>query len=189
MKETPMKKSSLSLIALALSATLAMGAMATPTYAANHGNGQQRGQQMDDHHGPRGDKMGQHRGQGGFLSLACSTEANDRLTNRLDHFAERIDLTAEQATLFETFKTDAGSAQDYYAANCAEPLRASASEDDSTRPNPAQGMEIRQTNLRAMADALDLVIPSADAFFSSLSEDQLSDLRPGGHGPMGRGNK
>lgn len=147
------------------------------------GPGMMQGQQMG---GP-----GMGMGQGGILRLACSADGAPLLELALNNLTERLTLTADQKTLFDTFKTSALTSQTTYADACQVPTA-----DATTLPNPVENLKRFQTNATARIAAIDSVLPSLEAFYSSLSDAQKAEVvlpmhnnmqfGPGNFGP-GRG--
>ena len=168
----------------ALIASVSLAAM-TPALADN-----MRG-------GDRGD-MRQHRmhdmreaGPGGRMMLVdfrCGTQAADRLDNRFDRMAERLDLTADQQKLYDAFVASALTAQTGFADTCSTLTPDKTASAD--RPDLVERMETRLKVDEARLAALNTVLPDFKAFYASLSDEQKQDLGPGaGRGPgMGRGD-
>lgn len=100
---------------------------------------------------------------------------------RLSH---RIDLTAEQKTLFDTFKTDALAAAEKFTT-ATEGLRPTPPAEGETpvRPTFTERLDKRIEMQKAELAALEAVQPSAKAFFDSLTEEQLAQLAPPRGGP------
>lgn len=166
-------------IIVAAAVTGAVGFSAiSPVLAAGPGNG------------PNGNRPGQERGmherggvQGGLLAMVCSTDGAERLETALDRLAGRVELTDEQTALFDTFKSDALIAQTTYSDNCVAPVAQGEGQDIDL----IERMQNRQANMTAYLEAVEGVMPSLEAFFNSLTDEQKADLRPdfGGRGGQG----
>lgn len=186
-----MKKTSISIIAIALATTIGAASFATTPFAAPGDNGRQ--QQTVE----RGEKSGEVRGsrdrakrggaQGGFLALVCSSKGSERLDNMLGNLPERIELTDAQKVLFDDFAIAATSAQATFAENCVPRANKDHSDNDNdseaeeTTENmrtfsPVERMKSRATNMDAASTALESVIPSAETFFDSLTQEQTAQL-------------
>lgn len=141
-------------------------AQAAPTPAAQQDDVRQH------NHGPR---YGGPRG-GDILSFERGAEAVEIALVRLSH---RLELTAEQQPLFDTFRTEALSAAATFAATI-EPLRPAApvAGEAPALPNLAERLDNSIAIQTARLAALKAVQPSATAFFDSLTEDQLAGLTP-----------
>lgn len=135
---------------------------------------------------------GPRRGGGeGFLDFGRGGEGIEIAIVRLSH---RIDLTAEQKTLLETFKTDALAAAETFTT-ATEGLRPTppAEGTTATAPTPptfTERLDNRIAMEKAQLAALEAVQPSAKAFFDSLTAEQQAQLTPQrgepGFGPHGR---
>lgn len=189
-----MTKTSISIIAIALATTLGATSLATTSFAAPGDNGRnqqtmEQGQNPDQ--GKRGSMNkrggGEERGsrdhakrggaQGGILALVCSDDGGERLDNMLGHLADRVDLTDDQKALFDDFATAATSAQATYAENCVPRAEKDSAEGENMRTfDPVESMTTRATNMGAASTAIESVIPSAEAFFDSLTEEQTAEL-------------
>jgi LTXXQ motif family protein len=149
-----------------------------------HFNGQRPG---NDGHG-RGGMLG------GLLDFGRDGENIEVALVRLSH---RIELTDEQKTLLETFKTAALAAQaDFATAVDAVRPPAPAAGATVERPEMVARLDQRITMEKAHVDALTAVQPSFEAFFTSLTDEQQTQLMPqreqhigwqGQHGQHGKG--
>ena len=110
------------------------------------------------------------------LAFACSPQRADGLAMTLDGVDRRLDLTADQRTLFEDLRTTALVAQTDFADSCADFPR----DPDSL----VERLEFRKANLTAQLAALEVVLPKLDAFYASLTADQQSALEPQGQRSM-----
>jgi hypothetical protein len=111
---------------------------------------------------------------GGLLALVCSTDGAERLETGLNSVSERVELTDEQTALFETFKSNALIAQTTYSDSCIAPV----AQGEGADLDLVDRMQHRQANMSAYLEAMNTVMPSLEAFFDSLTDDQQSDLRP-----------
>jgi len=121
-----------------------------------------------------------------FAQFTCAPKAAARMEHRFDKLADRLKLTAEQKTLYDTFMASALTAQTDFADTCAElrPERATRAE----RPDLLERMETRLKLDEARLAAMNSVYPDFKAFYASLSAQQQADLFPfgkaGRHHPM-----
>ena len=99
-------------------------------------------------------------GPGGGFPVAgkiCSENGGQRFGNMLTHAAERIDLTDEQTTSFETFKAVAISAQATVVEVCTE----LALEKDA---DLIDRLNFRQAIMAAQLDAMTNTMPAPEKF-------------------------
>jgi hypothetical protein len=171
-----MKHKTSFLLATAIAASLSFSAF-TPAAFADDDDRWERGRYQEFR---KGDRDGYHRrgpggrdfaGRGGFVRLMCSEEGAARIEQVLDRMDDRMQLTDEQETLFEEFKTQALAAQTEYADNCIAPVR-DGSGDMVDR------LKHRQTNMTAMLAAMEDVIPAFEAFHDELTNEQKAALKP-----------
>ena len=104
-----------------------------------------------------------------LLTMACSSRGTERLEAVLDAAGDRLDLSDEQAPLFEDFRTAALSAQTSFADECVA----------ATAETPADlvdAIRLRQTILEAHVAAVDSALPSFEAFYDSLTDRQKLQL-------------
>lgn len=191
-----MKKLATLLVSTALVGGLTLTSFATTANAAdsyrgnnrgNFGNQQQMqmqgpGQNMrgpgmnaDDMRGPgaRG-AFGQGGfAQGGLIGFACSDNGAPRAEIAFNNLSDRLTLDADQTTLFNAFKTAALSAQTAYADACTGPVAA-----DDTPLDPVELLTVRVTNQTANIAAIESVLPSLEAFYNSLSDEQKASFLP-----------
>ncbi|MCB9994396.1 MAG: hypothetical protein H6873_12160 [Hyphomicrobiaceae bacterium] len=180
-----MKRTSLSLAALLVTATLAMAGNATMAAAQSSDGGSAPQAAKNGHGNKNGNNKGNgHKGGGGNggsiqIDFVCSDQGVDRIDAALTRIENRADLTDDQKPLFQAYSDAAKAAQDAFLAACQAPSDAAPAESDApATPNPADMLQLKADNLRAEATAIDSVIPSANAFFASLSADQLANLMP-----------
>lgn len=114
--------------------------------------------------------------RGGVLALVCSPRGADRLEHMLLSIEQRTEPTAEQAPLFEAFRTTALTAQTSFADSCAElrPATAEAREALDLVDRLQARMDIQSAHLEAMTS----VLPVFEAFYDSLSDEQKAALEP-----------
>ena len=152
---------------------------APPTNSPADRGGMQDGMQR----GMQGGQMRQHmldfRNNGGngrfeLVDLRCGTGGADRMDQRLDRITDRLELTAEQETLYQTFRTSALAAQTAFADTCAT-LRPASAE----RPaDPIAAIEMRLKIDEARTASLAAVLPDLRAFYDSLSDEQKAGFMP-----------
>lgn len=157
-----------------LVATLALGAAAPAAFAQDQGlkagpAGGPRHQQMLRFHGGEGGGM-----RGGLLQLVCSEEGADRLELMLLAVSQRLDLTAEQAPLFDDLKAAALTAQTSFSDTCASARPAAG--ETAEMPNLVERLETRIKVDEARIAALSDVLPSLQAFYDSLTDEQKAQL-------------
>lgn len=179
-----MKTISTTAIVAVLTAAIGLGAVA-PAMAQPQGQPhmQQQMQQRGDgqhrqfnHDGAR--RPGAGGMFGGLLDFGRSSEQLEIALVRLSH---RIDLTAEQTTLLDTFKTDALAAQADFS-KAVEANRPDAADATATataeKPDIVARLGNRIALEKAHVDALTAVQPSFEAFFNSLTDAQKAELMP-----------
>ena len=178
-----MKTISTTAIVAVMTATLGLSAVAPamaqqagPRHQQNHlqqqpGEGPGRHLQRPAENGPgRGGMLG------GLLDFGRDGENIEVALVRLSH---RIELTDEQKTLLETFKTAALAAQaDFATAVAAVRPAAPAAGETPERPDVVARLDQRITMEKAHVEALTAVQPSFEAFFTSLTDEQKAQLMP-----------
>ncbi len=121
---------------------------------------------------------------GGFGRLTCNADAASQLQTRLDGVAAQLALTPEQAPLFDAYKTAALTAQTSFADACGQ-IQAG---DNGTAQDLLTHMRTRQALASAELDGLNATLPSFEAFYNSLNDQQKAQLAAqNGHG-NGRGH-
>lgn len=183
--------------ALGLSAVApAMAQQAAPLHQQNHmqkgdGPGRHFNDQRPGQDGPRNDGPGRGGMLGGLLDFGGDGENIEVALVRLSH---RIELTDAQKTLLETFKTAALAAQaDFAKAVDAVRPAAPAAGATAERPDVVARLGQRITLEKAHVEALTAVQPSFEAFFTSLTDEQKTQLMPqrehhmGWQGQIGKG--
>jgi hypothetical protein len=113
-------------------------------------------------------------GRFALVDLRCGTGAADRMDRRLDHIADRLELTDEQQALYDTFRTSALSAQTAFADTCATLRPASAGQP----ADPIAALEMRLKIDEARVASLAAVLPDLRAFYDSLTDAQKSGFMP-----------
>ena len=130
---------------------------------------------------------GMNRGGDRLIALACSNKGAEVLQRVLDRTGKRLNLTADQQKLFDTFREKALTTETGFATQCqaARPDRSKGRPDLITRLQ--SGLAIDQARITA----LNAVLPDFQALFNSLSAEQKAHLRPmmgmGQHGKGGWG--
>jgi hypothetical protein len=141
--------------------------------------GEGDGRAMIRHH--RGDLAGPHAGGlGGLLSFGRDAE---RIEIALVRLSYRLDLTDEQQALLDDLRTAAVAAQADFAA-ATEAARPEPVEGE--RPDIAARLQMRIAFETAHVAALTAVQPAFEAFFASLTDEQLESLKPQRHERPGR---
>lgn len=120
-----------------------------------------------------------HRGAGpnggAIVNLVCSDRGAEALEIAFVRLAHRLDLTAEQQTLFDTLRTNALTAQTAFADSCAAARPAA---DDTARPDLVARLKARLDIEQARLDAMTRILPDLEAFYASLTDAQKADLQP-----------
>ncbi len=171
MKPVPMA------LAAALAGTVSLAAAPT-VYAEEISPAHYRmGPGHGGHMQPDGNRFG-HAGSpagGPLVALVCTEQGASRLEAVFDRVAQGLDLTDEQTSAFEDFKTASLAAQTAFADACM------AVRDD--RPDDlVEAVRNRRTVLSAQIEAIDSVLPSFEALYDSLTDAQklmLVRMRPG----------
>ncbi|MDB5529024.1 MAG: hypothetical protein JWR51_2127 [Devosia sp.] len=115
-------------------------------------------------------------GLGGLLAFGRDSERLEIALVRLTH---AIDLTDEQKTLLESFKTDALAAQaDFTKVVEANRPDAPAAGAPRQRPDIVARLDQRIALEQAHVAALTAVQPSFQAFIASLTDEQKAQLMP-----------
>lgn len=121
--------------------------------------------------------------RGGFplLNLVCAPNGAEQLEVALVRVSYQLELTEEQATLFEDFRTSALTAQSDLSQTCGGETAPAEDADLIDR------LDFRTTVLAAQLEALETVTPAFEAFYGALTDEQKALLEPGarGHGPRG----
>lgn len=126
-----------------------------------------------NHDGPH--PGGMRRGMpGGMLGLVCSEDGAERLEHMFVSISHRIELTAEQTSLFDVLKSAALTAQTGFADTCAA-LLPEAGQTAET-PNLIERLQTRIEIDEARTAALSGLLPSIEAFYNSLTDEQKAKL-------------
>jgi len=152
---------------------------ATPMAQADNNGGQRPA-------GSRGERRGEHRGEqrGGIAGMICSTDGAALLETRLADLGTQLKLTTEQQPLFDDYKAAALTAQTSFAEACATVQPAAT----GTGPDALTMLKNRQIRQTASLEALNAVLPSFEALYTSLDDTQktaLLSLAGPHHGPRG----
>ncbi|RYE08499.1 MAG: hypothetical protein EOP22_13205 [Hyphomicrobiales bacterium] len=110
-----------------------------------------------------------------FLNLTCSPRAAEELEVALVRLSHRLSLTAEQTTLFDTFRTSALTNQTSFADACTEAL---ADRSADAEPDLLARLKSRLALEESRLAALTAVLPDFEAFYASLTDAQKADLMP-----------
>jgi hypothetical protein len=115
-----------------------------------------------------------------FVNFTCAPRAAERMERRYDRLSERLKLTTEQQSLYDTFMTSALTAQTELADTCAT-LRPERAErptraDRTQRPDLLDRMEARLKVDEARLAAMNAVFPDFRAFYGSLTDEQKAGL-------------
>lgn len=136
-----------------------------------------------NHDGPRPDGM--QRGMpGGMFGPVCSERGAERLEHMFVSISYRLELTAEQAPLFDALRSEAMTAQTGFADTCAS-LRPEAGQTTEP-PNLIERLQTRIEIDEARTAALSGLMPSIEAFYNSLTDEQQAKLDAAGR--MRRGH-
>ena len=134
----------------------------------------------DNMRGPMGQSMRGPNGiaQGGLVRFMCSDNGAPRVEIALNNLSDRLTLSEDQVTLFDAFKTSALTAQTAFADACDTPVAA------ATQLNPLERLQLRVTHDNANIAAIESVLPSLEAFYNSLTDEQKANLTPARHNDM-----
>jgi hypothetical protein len=113
-------------------------------------------------------------GPAGLLRLACSDRGAEALEIALVRLSHRLDLTAEQKPLFDSFRTAALTTQTSFADTC----KANRPDRSSGRPDLLARLKSRLAIDQARLTALNTVLPDFEALYNSLSDQQKQALLP-----------
>lgn len=126
-------------------------------------------------------------GGAGILGLICSPQGAETLEVAFVRLSHRLDLTAEQQTLFDTFKTNALTTQTSFADDCAAAL---PDQTANTRPDLLTRLKSGLAVERARVTAMTAILPDFEAFYGSLTDEQKAGLMPQrGADRFGRGDR
>jgi hypothetical protein len=180
-------------VALAALVATSMSLVALPTFAQDQAPiAVAQKTDRDMHRSIVRDGNGPGRGAG-ILALVCSDKGAEALEIAFVRLAHRVDLTADQQSLFDTFKSKALTTQTSFADDCQGllPDRTADAKPDLLE-RLKSGLAVEQAKLTAM----NALLPEFEAFYSSLTDEQKANFMPGGMGPrdggpgdrMGRGD-
>jgi hypothetical protein len=123
--------------------------------------------------------------RGGLLALGCGPNAAERIEHSIVALSYRVNPTGEQVQLLDALKTTALDAQKELATTCDAVLpdrtADAAAPDTAARPNMLEAMQMRLKIDEARVAALGDVLPSFEAFFNSLTDEQKATLEFHGH--------
>ena len=122
-------------------------------------------------------------GPGGMLMLACSERGAEKLEIALVRMSHRLDLSADQQKLFDTFRTNALTAETKFSDTCkAERTTATNGAQPDLLDRLKAGLALDQARLTA----LNGVLPDFETLYNSLTDTQKAALVPH-HKRMGPG--
>jgi hypothetical protein len=155
-------------VAALVVASIGLAALTPSAFAAGPQNGPQRdgGRELHQRHEANGGGQ-----RGGILNLVCAPNGAERLEKALVSLSYKVTLTDAQKPLYDALKTSALTAQTTFADTCAAAMPAPA-----TRPNMVERLQTRLKIDEARTAALTGVLPSLEAFFNSLSDEQKAAL-------------
>jgi LTXXQ motif family protein len=126
---------------------------------------------------------GRAMGPAGMMMLACSPKGAEMLDATLLHLSYRLNLTADQKPLFDTFREKALTTETSFADTCKSDAPATA---DNAKPDLLARLKSRLTVEQARLTAVNDVLPSFEALYNSLTDTQKAALLPrGGMGGNG----
>jgi hypothetical protein len=111
----------------------------------------------------------------GFASFFCREGAAEFVEVSLVRLAYRLDLTEDQRPLFNSFRDTALAAQADFAEVCA-----SAALDQNSAPDIVEMLHRQLVITEAQAEALAAILPDFEAFYTSLTPEQVATLGPWG---------
>ncbi len=118
-------------------------------------------------------------GPGELLLLACSPQGTEALDGALLHLSYRLDLTADQKPLFQTFHDKAMADESTFSDACKS--NAPAVADNGAKPDFLDRLKGRLAVDQARITALNDVLPSFEALYATLSDTQKAALLPHRH--------
>ncbi|HEY9010416.1 MAG TPA: Spy/CpxP family protein refolding chaperone [Devosia sp.] len=193
LKTSTTAKAAIAIVAAAISVSTIIPAQAAGPDRANRGERHvmQADRQGDDQFGPPHGGMRMGGGQAGLLALNCGPNGAERIEHALVALKYRTNPTGDQVALFDAFQAAALDAQKEFAATCdatlpGRPVADANAATTVTPPNILEAMQMRLKLEEARVAALGEVMPSFEAYFNSLSDEQKATLDFRGHRP-GRG--
>jgi hypothetical protein len=161
---------------LALATTLGLG-LALPALAQGAAPAPARQMQNGPRHfaPDRGAMPDRGMGPGGMLVLACSDKGSEALEIALVRMSHRLDLTADQQKLFDTFRSKALTTETSFIDTCkaSRPSAETGARPDALARMKA-GLAIEQARLTALGE----VLPDFETLFNSLTDAQKASLLP-----------
>ncbi len=114
-----------------------LGSVAFAQTATGQGQAQDVSWRQNHQHGPQLD-FGKDGRDGKFrmAALGCGPNAADRLEDRFDRIADRLNLTPDQEKLFDAFRTASLTAQTEFADACAAGRSAGAAQGVAANGQP-----------------------------------------------------
>lgn len=125
---------------------------------------------------------GRAMGPGALLMLACSPRGAEALDVALLHLSYRLDLTADQKPLFDTFREKALTSETTFSDTCKSDAPTATA---GAKPDFLDRFKARLAIDQARLTALNDVLPSFEALYATLTDTQKAALLPqGGWGGM-----
>lgn len=118
----------------------------------------------------RGGPMG-----AGILGLVCAPRGAEALEIAFVRLSHNVELTAEQQTLFDAFKTKALTTQTSFADQCQAAMPDTAAD---TMPDLVERLKSRLAVDEARLTAMNAILPDFEAFYGSLTDEQKASLMP-----------
>jgi hypothetical protein len=160
---------------------LSLDSSAPPADASQAAPGTDTGPGTD---GTRHMMAGREMGPMGLLALACSPKGTEALDVALLRLSYKLNLTADQKPLFDTFREKALTTQTSFSDTCKTDRPTAAATADA-RPDFLTRLKTRLAIDQARLTALNDVLPSFEALYTSLTDAQKAALMP--HPGMGFG--
>lgn len=127
-----------------------------------------------------------HRGsrQGvGFFHVMCREVDEERINRFFEQAGTRLDITADQQSVFNDLKSAVTNAQRSFSAKCQ------ATRQDRSE-NAVERLQTRQTMLEARLEANKQILPAFEAFYVKLNDAQKQTIDAmGQHGGKGKNSK
>lgn len=128
---------------------------------------------MQNGHGLRN---GGGMGPAGIFGLVCSDRGAEELDVALVRLSYRLQLTAEQQPLFDTFRSTALTSQTSFADSCQASMPDRSA--DAERPDLLNRLKSGLALDEARLEAMNAVLPDFEALYASLTDAQKAELLP-----------
>lgn len=145
-------------------------------------------------HGPHGSGWGHHGGMFdsgmGRMGMLCQDgRAAEMADHMLVHIEHKVKPTEAQKTAFEELKTAARSAVTKAQAGCPIKAAAEPAKDGTPppRPSPVERLANAEAMTAATLEAIKIVRPAAEKFYTALSGEQKAAINERPSGKWGRG--